>query len=461
MTDNDGKNVKLSISADGYKAYLTVRADTSTKKMTTGDLNSLLERHKIVFGIKKDVLLIVTARLKQGTSVERILVAEGIEPFEGRAPKVDYKFELSSKPKETESGRVDYRSITTILNVEKDQLLAVKQILKPPRNGMTVTGKSTPFKSIPDIPVLTGDNVTKEETGDVIHFKAGCDGALKFENQVLLVFPTLEIREDVDFNVGNISFKGDIKIGRDVLPDFTVEANGSIKVRGSAIACQLKAGDSIEIGAGIVGKNKGAVETGGDLTATFVENATLKAKGNIDINNGIIGSQVFCDGALDVKMRRSRIVGSTVRAATGITAFNVGSRFDTGTQLTTGIFPDKEKSYLNIKKTLDARWGEAKELEKRYGRSTLENKSFSRNISDSVKRDIDKWDFLKKQIKTIIGHLKKAEEEMYDHNVIIRIKETLYPRVELQIGKHKITASKEYFDVRVLYSEETGKIVIK
>ena len=228
-----------------------------------------------------------------------------------------------------------------------------------------------------------------------------------------------------------------------------------------AIACQLKAGNSIEIGAGIVGKNKGAVETSGDLTATFVENATLKAKGNIDINNGIIGSQVYCDGALDVKVRRSRIVGSTVRTATGITAFNVGSRFDTGTQLTTGIFPEKEKSYLNIKKTLDTRWGEAKELEKRYGRSTLENKSFSRNISDAVKRDIDKWDFLKKQIKTIIGHLKKAEEEMYDHGVIIRIKETLYPRVELQIGKHKITASKEYFDVKVLYSEEAGKIVIK
>ncbi len=461
MTDKNGKNVKLSISADEYKAYLTVRVDTSTKKMTTMDLNNLLERHNIVFGIKKDVLLLVTARLKQGTPVDRILVAEGIEPFEGRPPKVDYKFELSSKPKETESGKVDYRSITTILNVEEGQLLAVKRKLKPPRNGMTVTGKSTPFRSIPDIPVLAGDNIVKEETEDDIHFKAGCDGALKFENQVLLVFPTLEIREDVDFNVGNISFKGDIKIGRDVLPDFTVEANGNIKVLGSAIACRLKAGDGIEIGAGIVGKNKGAVETDADLTANFVENATLKAKGNINVNNGIIGSQVFCDGALDVKVRRSRIVGSTVRAAEGITAFNVGSRFDTGTQLTTGIYPEKEKSYLKIKKTLDARWGEAKELEKRYGRSTLENKTFSRNISDAVKRDIDKWEFLKKQVKTIIGHLKKAEEEMYDHTVIIRIKEALYPRVELQIGKHKLTVSKEYFDVRVRYSEETGKLIIK
>lgn len=461
MTDNEGKNVQLSISADEYKAYLTVRADSSTKKMTTGDLNSLLERHNIVFGIKKDVLLIITARLKQGTPVERVLVAEGIEPFEGRAPKVDYKFEISSKPKETESGRVDYRSITTILNVEKDQLLAVKLKLKSPRNGMTVTGKSTPFRSIPDIPVLTGDNIVKEETEDEIYFKAGCDGALRFEKQVMLVFPTLEIREDVDFNVGNIQFKGDVKIGRDVLPDFTVLVNGSIKLGGSAIACKLKAGDSIEIGAGIVGKNKGSVETDGNLTATFVENATLRAKGNIYVNNGIIGSQVFCDGVLDVKVRRSRIVGSTVRAAMGITAFNVGSRFDTGTQLTTGIFPEKEQSYLNIKKTLDARWAEAKELEKRYGRSTLENKTFSRNISDAVKRDLDKWEFLKKQIKTIIGHLKNAEDEMYDHSVIIRIKETLFPRVELQIGKHKITADKEYFDVRVRYSEEAGKIIIK
>lgn len=461
MAENEGKNVTLSISADGYEAYLSVRPDSSTMRMTIVDLGNILEKHSIVYGVKKEVLMVVTARLKQGVMIDRVLVAEGIKPFEGTPPSVEYKFEFSSKPKEMASGKLDYREISTILNVSENELLAVKRKAKPPRTGITVAGIRKSFPPIQDVQVRVGDNINKEETEDEISYKAACDGAMRFENQVLSVFPTLDIAEDVDFNVGNIHFKGDIKIGRDVLPDFVVEVSGNITIWGSAIACQLKAGGNIDVRAGIVGKNKGAVHADGNLTATFVENATLSAKGNITVKNGIIGSNVFCDGALDVNMSRSRIVGSTVRAAKGISLFNVGSRFDTGTQLITGIYPDKEQDYLKIKKTLDTRWNEAKELEKRYGRSTLENKSFPQSISDNVKRDVDKWEFLKKQIKTIIEHLKKAEEEMYDYGVIIKIKETLFPRVELQIGKHKFTASQEYYNKTAYFSEEEGKIIIK
>jgi uncharacterized protein (DUF342 family) len=461
MAENESKNVTLSISADGYEAYLSVKPDSSTMQMTISDLGSILDKHGIVYGIKKEVLMVITARLQQGVTIDRVLVAEGIRPFEGTTPLVEYKFEFSCKPKEMASGKLDYREIATILYVSENDLLVSKRKLKPPRTGITVTGVRKSFPPIQDIQVWVGDNINKEETEDEIFYKAACDGALRYVNQLLSVFPTLDIADDVDFNVGNIHFKGDIKIGRDVLPDFIVEVSGNMKIWGSAIACQLKAGGNIDVRAGIVGKNKGTVHADGNLSATFVENATLTAKGNISVINGIIGSNVYCDGTLNVTMKRSRIVGSTIRAAGGISLYNAGSRFDTGTKLITGIYPEKEQNYLKIKKTLDARWNEAKELEKRYGRSTLENKSFPQSISDNVKRDIDKWEFLKKQIKTIIQHLKNAEEEMYNHEVIIKIKETLFPRVELQIGKYKFTASQEYYNVTAYYSDEAGNIVIK
>ncbi len=460
IKDVDSKNVKVNIAADGYEAHLYIQPDPSTREMTMNRLNTILRNHGVVFGIKKEVLTIIVGKLKQESIIDNILVAEGVKPFEGVEPKVEYKFEISSKPKETGSGKVDYREISTIINVKKDQVLAVKRKLKKPRTGVTVTGQKTVFAPIQDIPVPTGNNIIKEEKEEFTFYKAACDGALGFESQVLSVFPTLDIRQDVDFSVGNIHFKGDVKIGRDVLPDFIVETQGSIHIWGSAIACQLSASEGIEVRAGIVGKNKGNVRSGDHITATFVENAQLEASGDITIKNGIIGSGVSCNGFLKVEMSRSRIVGSRIRAARGISAYNVGSRFDTGTSLVTGIHPEKEQEYLKIKHTLDTQWSAAKELEKKYGRSTLENKSFSRNISDAAKRDIEKWDILKNQIKNILQHLKKAEEVMYDYDAVIKIKETLYSRVNLQIGKHKLTTAKEHYNVTVRYSKEYDRLVI-
>jgi uncharacterized protein (DUF342 family) len=386
---NEKSNVKVNISSDEYRAYITITPDPNMKSRLT-DLGPLLKQHGVVFGLKKDVMMIILQRYKIGDYIDNILVAEGIRPREGVKPTVEYKFKLSTQPKVDAAGRINYREISKILNIKKGQLLAVKGKLKQPVTGVTVTGKRTTFLQIEDIPLKIGENIEKDEQEDFIYYRAAVDGALKFENYTLSVLPTLEIKEDVDFNVGNVRFKGDVKVGRDVLPDFILEAEGKISIWGSAVACQLSARDGIEVRAGIVGKNKGEVDSGEDITAAFVENVKLKAEYDVIIKKGIIGSEVTCGGSLKMEMPRSRIVGSTIRAARGILSYNVGSRFDTFTRLITGIHPGKEKEYLKIKEHLDTQLREAKEIEKKYGRSVLENKNFSRTAPQQMKDDAAK-----------------------------------------------------------------------
>ncbi len=457
---SENSNIKIEISPDEYLAHISI-IPAPGDSFDLPELNFILRRHGVIYGIKNDVLMIILQKIKNSVIIDNILIAEGIPQCPGIQPEVDYKFQFSSTPKEHSDGSIDYREIEKILSVKKDQVLAIKKKLHQSVDGITVTGKKNTMARILDIPLRVGANILMEEQEDYIYFKAAVDGALKFENNYLSVSPTLDIKDDVDFNVGNIHFDGEVKIGRDVLPDFIVETKGNISIWGSAIACQLSATESIDVRAGIVGKNKGEVQAGGNITATFVENAKLKAAGKITIKNGIIGSNVYCDGTLSIELPRSRVVGSIIRAAKGIFICNVGSRFDTATALMTGINPDKEQEFNKIKKFLDTKVEEAKEIEKKYGRATLEKRETGRILPPHARDEIARWDTLKNEIKNILKRLKQTEDEMYDYQAVIRIKETLFPRVILTIGKHKLTTTKEYYHVTVRYSPEDERLVIQ
>jgi uncharacterized protein (DUF342 family) len=457
---DEKSNLTVTISPDEYSAYLSVTQEPGVKLSLT-ELGPLLRKHGVIYGLKRDALTNVVDWYRNKVPVKDVLIAEGVKPYEGAEAEVEFKFEMSAKPKEDESGKIDYRETSQIVNVKAGQLLAVKKRMKKPVNGTTVTGKETKFAEMPDKPLWVGNNVIKEEEGEYSYYKAGMDGALKHENNIISVFPVLDVAEDVDFNVGNINFKGDVKIGRDVLPDFKVIAEGAISIWGSAIACQINAGKSLDVRTGIVGKNKGEAVSGEDIFATFVENAKLKAKLNIIVKNGIIGSEAYCDGIVKVESPRSRIVGSTVRAARGIFTRNAGSRFDTSTRLISGIDPVKEQEYFKIKKFLDDKVNEAKEIEKKYGRTALEKKQFSSSAPLKTREDIKKWDILKKEIQTVLQRLKKTESEMYDYDAVIRVKEVLYPRVYICIGKYKLTTVKEHNNATIKYSPEIDGLEIK
>jgi uncharacterized protein (DUF342 family) len=452
--------VLVEISEDEYQAFLTIY-DASDLNLSTTLLNRILKMNGVIIGSDIKVLTtIVEIYNREGKLPSKVQVAKGVVPFAGQAPVIDLKFEFSSTPTEDESGKINYREISNILNVKKDQLLAIKKKIKQAVNGITVTGKRTTFKKLHDLTLIAGENVIKDEQESSIFYRAKVHGTLKYNNDTLSVFPTLEIEEDVDFNTGNIHFQGDVKIHRDVLPDFIVESAGNILIWGSAIASTIKADGDIRINAGIVGKNKGEVIAGGYISATFAENTKLIAGGDIVIKNGIIGTYVKTDRYLTIETRRSRIVGCCARADKGITCFNAGSRYDSNTELITGINAQGEKDYKKIEQTYKQYIEDAKKIEIKYGASNLKQKTIPRNLMENCRNDIMNWDFLKKKIQKTHKALREAELKMYDYSATIRIRETLYPRVVLKIGKFKIKTSKEYFNTTVRYSEEEGRIVL-
>ncbi len=114
---SETKNVKISVAGDEMKAFISIHPDESKKTISIDFLIGLLKDYGVVFGIKKEVLAILSAKYNHGHIIENILVAEGIAPFAGVEPAVQYKFERSHTPKVDESGKTDYREIDKFLNI--------------------------------------------------------------------------------------------------------------------------------------------------------------------------------------------------------------------------------------------------------------------------------------------------------------------------------------------------------
>ena len=453
--------ISVRISLDENQAFLTINPKAANLLLTVDRLKEVLKERRVVFGLKEDILARIVETHKTRPVSPNLLVAEGIKASPGEPPSVTYNFKSASyKPGENKTGKTDYRDLSTIINVTKGQVLAIKKPMIPPTEGITVTGREVKFPPIADIPLKAGENVITMKDGDKQVFFANVDGALRHAQHTLSVSSSIKIDGNLDFKVGNIRFSGGAVIRGDVKPDFIVEAGEDISIGGSAIACRLAAGKNIDVGEGIVGKSRGTAEARGNITASYVEYAELLSEQDIIIKNGVSGSFLNCDGYISVENPNARTVGSTLKAAKGITVSNVGSKVDQKTCLHTGLVPRYEKEYRKIKNAMTAKIAERKNIEKRYGKEALEKKSFTRITSLRMKQDIEKWDLLKEEIAYAGELLKEAEPMMYNYNAIITVKGRLFPGVCLQIGKYQLTPTREYHNITVRCAKDSGKLEI-
>ncbi len=102
---------------------------------------------------------------------------------------------------------------------------------------------------------------------------------------------------------------------------------------------------------------------------------------------------------------------------------------------------------------------EARDIERRYGRALLENRSIPRGMLEKAQKDIARWEELKEIILAISARLKATEEEMYDYSARIEIREELHPKVFLKIGRYELVTSREIRHMTVRYSPDENRLV--
>jgi len=316
--------VTVDITDAELKAYIYVTPPgTGGCDISVETYVSFLRNNRVVYGINQDFL---KEFADKPIYKEKIVVAEGLMPEDGRHAYIQYNFETDQNKirlREGSNGRIDFKDINIIKNVVEKQPLAKKILPEKGVLGRTVTGKFLPAKDGKDIALPLGKNVHVADDGVTI--VADINGQVVLAGGKINVEPIYTVQGDVNLKTGNIIFLGTVVINGNVEDGFSVKAAGNIEVNGTVERAELDAEGDIIVHQGVTGKNSGVVRAGNSIWARFIENTNVEAGNMVVVSDGIINSQVDAFKRIICRGKRAHIVGGRLRATEEINAKILGS----------------------------------------------------------------------------------------------------------------------------------------
>lgn len=312
--------VQVLLTDDLMKAKLLLTAsDDEGKALTEADLLQALEEAGVVYGLNKEVIARMAA---EPVYEQEILVAEGLAPIDGQDGQARYLFEtnLPLEPKEDEHGNVDFKNLSYVQNILKDQPLV--EIYAPIAGtaGINVLGETVEGSDGQPLKDIDGGNTYLSEDGS--YLLAKCSGSVIIKKGKVCISRILNV-ENVDISTGNLLYVGTIVVAGNIGDGFTVSGSEGVVVKGTVENGRVISGRDVVVGRGICG-NKAHIIAGGDVRSGFLENCVVEAKGNV-YADAILQSDVKSNGEIVVKGRRGCIIGGVCRAARRIEVVTAGN----------------------------------------------------------------------------------------------------------------------------------------
>ncbi|MFH1538173.1 MAG: FapA family protein, partial [bacterium] len=333
-----GGRFDLTISKDKCEAILNLAPPFGGTPIEKDDIMRHLKREGVVYGIREEI---IAKMVEREIYNEPTVIAQGGKPENGTDAKLDFFFdseEKQGKPVIDDEGQVDFRQLDLIQSVRKGDPLVKKTPAAPGKEGRTIFDEVTLPRAGRDLPYPGGAN-TVPSTGDPNLVMATLDGQPRFRGNKVHVVPILEVPGDVDYSIGNIDFLGAVHIRGSVLSGFTVKAMGDIQIGGCVEIARIEAGGNISIRQGVLGQEKAILTTRGNLTAKFIDKATVYAEGDIYVDESIIYSKVSSAGEIHLTGKKGYIIGGVVRASKVVRANQLGASLHAPTLIEVGGSP--------------------------------------------------------------------------------------------------------------------------
>ncbi len=458
----DGE-ISVRVSEDKMKGWLSLEPSQGAgERITDARISKELEKNGIVKGINSSLVMELVRQALEGEAIPETVVAEGLPPRHGSGSRLHFHVAISS-------GRALYADTGPSGNakneekkraVRKDDLLA--EILPPAmksREGWDVAGVSMATSSGPPIDIETGANVRREELEDgTICFRAEKNGEVFYDGNLLDIKDTMVLKRGLTGTQGPIKFSGTVQVEGAVESGSRIFSGGDIKISDTVAAAVLSSDGSIFVGSGIRGGGKAILRSKGNIEATYIEEATLLAVGDIRVKKSCLRCSVKCNSKMQLDQDAGVLLGGAIKAKKGLELRNLGSEAQIRTEISFG------QDYL-VADQIDLEEREMVKLKSRVVKcdALLKKAETSGSAPKGKIEKVRKEKLLALKImekrSVRLFNLREKFEEHFPSEIVVR--GDIFPGVVLEShGRfHEITSRKKA--VSFFFDSETGRIAEK
>lgn len=343
--------ISVKCAGDGMRAEIELsRVSKDTLPPTKEDIEAALAEKGVVYGINEKYLSQLCERPFFNVPIE---VAKGLPAQTGKDGYLKYLVETERglRPKERSDGTMDYYDLGFIHNVSKGDVLCEVHSAEKGEDGCSIFGivLEGRFGKSTETPI--GKNTEFDKENSVI--VAMTDGNVVVSPKGIIdVHNVLNISGNVDNSTGNIIFSGDVIIQKDVASGFKVETSGNIVVKGSVEGASLNAKGNISVNQGINGMDLAKITVGGSLKCKYIQNCHIEAGEDIYADT-IMFCTIECNGNIFLAGKRGALIGGKTVIAKTLVAKSLGTDTHVPTHVTMAAVGLKHnEEILELKKAI-------------------------------------------------------------------------------------------------------------
>ncbi len=425
----------LQVTGDKMRVLGQIEPAVWGQPLTLAEVEAQLEAAGICFGIQEDALqqMVATQTLPQ-----EWVLAEGIPVQNGTNARLEYEpavRKTGGTPTFLPDGRVDFRELDNIVTVAEGEVLATRIPPTPGKAGRDVFGQE--IEPIPGRDLVWPVGKGVKVVGDQL--VAAAAGQVVISGGRINVLPVYDVPGNVDYSVGNIRFNGSVLVRGSVLPGFTIQAEGDVKILGGVDGAHISCGGMLTVRGGIQGQGRGVIEVQGDVYARFIENCRITAGGSVVAGEDIMHSDVAAGRSIRVGGRKGLLVGGQIRATDSIECKVLGAALGTPTVIEVGTNPTIYEQYGQLQGSIAKKENEVLKLrqglhrlqmlQEATGTLSPSRQELKARLTRAYQQSIDEL----AGMRELLAQHEKAIAAIKDAQVIVT--DTIFPGVIVNIGK--------------------------
>ena len=438
VTDNKKtcSQVKVVVTKDKMAAMMVIcKPEKGQTPPEIDYIKSAIANAGVVNGINWEIVENALSSRKWDTPVK---IAVGEKSTKGEDADFTYTFdtERNFTPKEDKEGRIDYRSLEFIRNIEKGKVLVTKTPPTDGIDGVNVLGEKITAPRGRDFPFLNGINTSVSEDG--LSLVASTGGSIVFTRGNISVNEITTISGDVDMSVGNIDCSGTVKISGNVKAGFKLNIGGNLEIGGNIEDCDINCDGNILIKGGGFGSGQGKIKANGDVIIKYAEGLNITSEnGNVISVGELLNCKVRAKENVVVKSQNGKIIGGIIIAGREISASIIGCDTGTKTRLYVGCDDEMLNNYKHTNEEIERIEGDIirvkkalYELYRLKGDGLLDAEK--ENTLIKLKEFLEDAPNANNTLNRTKTEIETRMKDLEDASIIVNT--TLYPGVEVHIG---------------------------